>query len=132
MKETALALTSGLIAGLLVLGLQYKLDEHRETQRVKLEVVRKIVGDRAAVSTNPIAESRPEFFQGLNEAMIVFADSREVIQALEQYLDNRSIELLIRTVKLMCSDAVLIQTLSATSYSINRLRLVRLKAIAAR
>jgi len=52
---------------------------------VKLDVLRKIAGNRAAVSDNPLLDQRARFFEGLNEVMIVFSDSSEVSKALIEY-----------------------------------------------
>ena len=54
-------------------------------RQTKLEVLRKIAGNRAAVTDQPMPEQRNSFLQGLNEVMVVFADSEEVSTALVQY-----------------------------------------------
>jgi hypothetical protein len=38
-----------------------------EIHRAKLDALRKIAGNRAAVTDKPILEQRPRFFEGLNE-----------------------------------------------------------------
>lgn len=53
-----------------------------EIHRVKLEVLRKIAGNRSAIGDKPIIEHRARFFEGLNEVMVVFSDSAEVSKAL--------------------------------------------------
>lgn len=65
-----------------------QLETERQTfalQRVKLDVLRKIAGNRAAVTDIPLDEQRPRFFEGLNEVMVVFSGSNDVSRALVSY-----------------------------------------------
>jgi len=56
-----------------------------EIHRIKLDVLRKIAGSRAAVSDKPLGEHRSRFFEGLNEVMVVFSGSKDVSSALIAY-----------------------------------------------
>lgn len=65
-----------------------QLEAERQTfeiRRIKLDVLRKIAGNRAAVSDKAIVEQRARFFEGLNEVMVVFSDSNGVSGALIEY-----------------------------------------------
>jgi hypothetical protein len=61
------------------------IDREVLLRRTKIEVLRKIAGNRAAVSDDPVLEQLPRFLEGLNEVMIVFADSADVSTALVEY-----------------------------------------------
>ena len=47
--------------------------------------MRKIAGNRAAVTDKPLLDHRSRFFEGLNEVMVVFSGSDEVSKALIEY-----------------------------------------------
>ena len=87
-----LALLSGLVGALLAQLLSNwharKLEDERkafEIRRTKLDVLRKIAGNRAAVTSVPLLDHRSRFFEGLNEVMVVFSDSSQVSTALLNY-----------------------------------------------
>lgn len=98
--DVILALSSGVIgaigAQLLSIWHMRKLEDQRtalnrqleterqafEIQRMKLDVLRKIAGNRSAVTDKPLVDHRARFFEGLNEVMVVFSDSQKVSRAL--------------------------------------------------
>ena len=54
-----------------------------EIHGMKLDILRKIAGSRSAITGDLLsAEHRGRFFEGLNEIMVVFSDSRDVSNAL--------------------------------------------------
>jgi hypothetical protein len=88
-RDVILALVSGLFgaisAQLLSIWHGRRLETERqafEIHRMKLDVLRKIAGSRAAVSDKPLSEHRSRFFEGLNEVMVVFSSSKDVSSAL--------------------------------------------------
>ncbi len=85
LESVVLALLSGLVGAVCAQLMGTRAQKQMEIRRTKLEVLRKIAGNRAAVTNQPIPEQRARFFEGLNEVMIVFSDSPKVAQALTDY-----------------------------------------------
>jgi hypothetical protein len=65
-------------------------EDGRELHRAKVDVLRKVAGGRCATAALPMAEVKGQFFEGLNEAFVVFNDSKEVIDALMRFNDAAS------------------------------------------
>ena len=79
-----------------------------EIDRTKLAVLRKIAGNRAAVTDRPVLEQQTSFFEGLNEVMVVFSGSSSVVAALNAFHDALGTvnqpDRLITLFKAMCED----------------------------
>jgi len=100
--DLKVALVSGVIAGLVVLVIQNQFEVRREIKRAKIEVLRKIAGNRPAIADQgAISESRHELFEGLNEAAVVFSDSKIVGDALSAVLNSKGGEQPKRMVDLL-------------------------------
>jgi hypothetical protein len=79
-----------------------------EIDRTKLAVLRKIAGNRAALTDNPVLEQHAAFFEGLNEVMVVFSGSPFVVEALNRFYEAlgspNQHDRLINLFKAMCTD----------------------------
>jgi outer membrane lipoprotein SlyB len=75
-RDFVLALLSGFVGAVCAQIIGNRAQQKMEIKRTKLDVLRKIAGNRAAVTNQPLAEQRARFFEGLNEVMIVFSGSR--------------------------------------------------------
>lgn len=91
LRDFAISAFSGCLGGLLVLMVDNQFEVAREVQRAKLEVIRKVAGGRAAiVASAPFPQAMPTFLEGLNETMVVFSDSKEVVTALVRFKEVAS------------------------------------------
>jgi hypothetical protein len=91
--------------------LAHRLETERqafEIHGMKLDVLRKIAGSRAAITNKPFKDHLPRFFEGLNEVMVVFSDSKGVSSALIGYKaaigTNNHNDRLIDLFKAACHD----------------------------
>ena len=90
MKEIVLVLTSGLLSGLIGLALSTWFYVSHEERQTKLAVFRTLAGTRYALAERANApDAKDEFFRALNEAYIVFHDSKEITKTLIEF-QNKS------------------------------------------
>lgn len=108
MSDLVSILSSGLLGAVAAQLLAMRHTKKLEVRRAKLAVVTKIAGNRAAVSERSVREQSPRFFEGLNEVMVVFADSRKVSEALVEYKKSLGTEndkaKLVELFKAICRD----------------------------
>lgn len=98
-------IVSSLLSG--ILGVVISIIYHRkyEKYRAKLETLRNLVGYRSDVRS-------VEFSKALNEILIVFQDSKEVLEAMENFREklilnqnnNLANSYLLKLVKAMCKN----------------------------
>lgn len=91
--------------------LSRSLESERQSFQIsqaKLAVLRKFAGNRAAVSTPSLPEHRTAFYEALNEIMIAFSGSAEVVKALDDFRTTsdpkHKNDRLITLFKAMCRD----------------------------
>ena len=101
------ALFSGLIGAILSSFLSSDLYQRHEKPKQKLDTLRRLWGNRFAIAEGQESKAehaREEFFIALNEAVVVFHDSPSVIDALDKYRENNSMDNLVRLFKAMCKN----------------------------
>ncbi|MCY4613459.1 MAG: hypothetical protein OXB94_07560 [Nitrospira sp.] len=78
-EQILLTVISSLLSGLVGVAVSSWFYARLEKRRMKMETARKMFGNRHDISS-------PKFQESLNEIMIVFSDSQEIIEAVENSL----------------------------------------------
>jgi hypothetical protein len=73
-------LISALVSGLLGIGISIWYHQRNEIKRAKLQVLQQLLGNRNDIKGQPFAEA-------LNQVLVVFHDSRDVLTAYEAFFD---------------------------------------------
>ena len=112
--DTTITIISYLFSGSVGVGISAWYYRRYEKRKQKYEVLRRIVGYRFVLvesKTFEVDMKTPEvvaqFFSALNEVMVIFHDSPEVIKALQDFhrdlkVPNRPNDNLVTLIKKMC------------------------------
>jgi len=97
-----ISLTSGLITFAISTWFYVRHEERKQ----KLEVFRKLMGNRHGLIASPDREVEREFFKALNEAFVVFGKSPEVLKAILNFKSypNRASDNFTLLARSICSD----------------------------
>ena len=110
MSSWAPILLSGLLSALLSVLLTWVLSTwwqtRQERRKEKLALLREIMGNRHGLAPGGGAEANARFFQALNSAFAVFHDSKEVIEALQNFKrhKNRTADNVTQLIRRMSED----------------------------
>ena len=107
-EAVILALVSSAISGILGVVISSWFYSRLERRRIKLETARKMFGSKHAISGNSFQES-------INEVIIVFSDSEDVVQKVQELFQvvetplpargpKAADEALIKLMKAICKD----------------------------
>ncbi|WP_028487378.1 DUF6680 family protein [Thiomicrorhabdus chilensis] len=76
---------SSLASGLITFAISTWFYVRHENRKQKIEVFRKLMGNRHGLIENPDPDVKRQFFVALNEAFVVFGKSRDVLTAVMNF-----------------------------------------------
>lgn len=104
--DLAIAVGTILLSGLTAALVAFLLEKNFEKKRIKLELLRVMVGNRAALTPGGTSAQVIRFYEALNTAVVAFHDSPPVLTALRQLKTNpgRDRESFAHLTRAMCAD----------------------------
>jgi len=90
MMEVSILVTviSSLLSGLITFAISTGFYIRHEERKQKIEVFRKLMGNRHGLTDNPDPTARGNFFEALNEAFVVFGKSNQVLEAISDFKNH--------------------------------------------
>ena len=109
MVPISVTVLSSLVSGLVTLAISTWLYWRHESRKQKFEVLRHLAASRYAIAGVADHDASARFFGGLNEAFVIFHDSREVLVALNDFHKHpgRARDNTLELFKAMCNDRLL-------------------------
>lgn len=119
-EQILVTVISSLLSGLIGVAVSFWFYSRLEKRKMKMETARKMFGSRHEIGSQ-------EFLGSLNEIMIIFSDSQEVIEAVENFLavagtpqvaraTGAANEALIKLMKAVCQNIGIKQKLPDAYY----------------
>ncbi len=105
-----ITIISSLLSGIVGVGISTWYYRRYEKRKQQYEVLRRIVGCRFVLLADPTTpEINAQFFSALNEVMVIFHDSPEIIKALKEFhqgvdIPNRQNDNIVTLIKKMCKE----------------------------
>ena len=122
-RNVILVVISSLLSGLLAALLTVAFYQHQDVRKAKLDTLRRITGYRWCIMGKGRGSQyvRDQFSAAMNESVVVFNDSSDVVTALQIYNDHvgsgssdKLIDDVINIIKAMCNDLDLKSPLNDT------------------
>jgi|TARA_B100000700_G_scaffold309692_1_gene389217 hypothetical protein len=79
---------SSLLSGLATFAISTYFYIRHEERKQKIEVFRKLMGNRHGLTNNPDETAKTKFFEALNETFVVFGKSEKVLEAINGFNKN--------------------------------------------
>jgi hypothetical protein len=97
---------TALLSGLLTFFVSTYFYIRHERRKEKLSVLKEIMGNRHGLTPDGNAEAKARFFQALNGAFAVFHDSKQVVEALQDFKkhENRASDNVTQLIRRMSED----------------------------
>ncbi|AEF03283.1 DUF6680 family protein [Alteromonas naphthalenivorans] len=107
--DITITVISSLLSGIIGVGISTWYYRRYESRKQKIELLRKIVGFRFALTEKTSPEAKAQFFSALSEIVILFHDCPAIIQALnnmhrELAVPNRMHDNLVSLFKAICKE----------------------------
>ncbi|MCG8030416.1 MAG: hypothetical protein N0E59_12565 [Candidatus Thiodiazotropha taylori] len=97
---------SSLASGLVTFAISTWFYMRHEERKQKIEVFRKLMGNRHGITENPDPDAKSNFFVALNEAFVVFGKSKDVLSAVMHFkaYPNRTRDNFTLLARAICND----------------------------
>jgi hypothetical protein len=101
-----ITILAALLSGLVTFFVSTYFYVRHEGRKEKLSVLKEIMGNRHGLTPAGNADAKARFFQALNAAFAVFHDSKQVVQALQDFkkYKNRAPDNVTQLIRCMSHD----------------------------
>lgn len=101
-----LTIILSLASGLITFGISTWFYVRHEERKQKVEVFRRLMGNRHGLIEAPDPDTKRNFFEALNEAFVVFGKSKEVLDAILNFKvhPNRARDNFTLLARAICAD----------------------------
>ncbi len=97
---------SSLLSGLMTFAISTCFYIRHEERKQRIEVFRKLMGNRHGLTDNPDPTAKSKFFEALNEAFVVFGKSNQVLEAINNFRNypERAGDNVVLLARAICKD----------------------------